>query len=130
MVEPSSPKKSPDTTKQEDQQQIKTSQDKQKTVDEKPELHPACRLKRGKKKSKDEYEAVEPNKCPFMYEHKRKPCRKALWKRPDLTKSAYCVSHAHLDSPDVKFVNCPHEPFNYMPESGLEHHLKVCPAWA
>ena len=92
-----------------------------------PQFHAACMKKRQKKKSKEEYTLVEPDKCPFVYEHKSKPCRKSFWKRPDGTKSGFCVMHAYKDSPKVKFVNCPHEPTNWMPETALEHHLTVCP---
>mmetsp|Transcript_7837 Transcript_7837/g.9460 ORF Transcript_7837/g.9460 Transcript_7837/m.9460 type:complete len:101 (-) Transcript_7837:1005-1307(-) len=70
---------------------------------------------------------VTPDKCPFMPERKNKACRKALWKRPDGTKSAYCVVHAHKDTPNMEYVACPHEPKNIMPKAFLEHHLKVCP---
>ena len=70
---------------------------------------------------------VPPDKCPFIITHKVKACRKALYKRPDGSKSAFCVVHAYQDTPDLEYVACPFEPKNRMPKLHLEHHLTVCP---
>lgn len=70
---------------------------------------------------------MPPGRCPFVIVRKNKPCRKALWKRPDGTKSAYCVMHAFEDTPDIEYETCPFEPKNRMPKAVLAHHLTVCP---
>ena len=64
--------------------------------------------------------------CPFMIPGKNRPCKRPLLTRPDGTKSAYCNIHAYIDSPDLKYVECPYEPNNMMPEHELEKHLLVC----
>ena len=80
------------------------------------------------KLSKEEYRNVSTEgKCPFILERKKKPCRKAPWKRLDGSRSTYCVIHAYLDTPNMEYVTCPWEPKNVMPKEHLEHHLKVCP---
>ena len=77
--------------------------------------------------SREEYIAVPEGKCPFIITHKIKACRKALWKRPDGTKSAFCVIHAYQDTPEMEYEACPYEPKNRMPKFMMEHHLTVCP---
>ena len=77
--------------------------------------------------NREQYTNVQPDKCPFIQEKKGKPCRKAPWKRPDATKSEYCVRHAYKDTPDLEYAVCPYEPKNVMLKTQLEHHLTVCP---
>ena len=77
--------------------------------------------------SKDEYYGVTDNSCPFILLQKERPCRKSLYKRPDGTKSGYCIVHAYKDSPDIKYAACPFEPLNSMPEHMLAAHIEVCP---
>ena len=67
--------------------------------------------------NREQYTNVPPGKCPFIQEKKGKPCRKALWKRPDATKSGFCVVHAYKDTPGLEYAVCPYEPKNVMPKS-------------
>lgn len=59
--------------------------------------------------------------------NKERPCRKDLFKRPDGTKSGFCIVHAYIDSPGLKYVTCPFEPLFSMPEHMLAKHIEVCP---
>lgn len=77
--------------------------------------------------SKDDYYGCAENKCPFIVFNKERPCKKDLFKRPDGSKSKYCIVHAYVDSPDIKFVTCPYEPRFSMPEYLLAQHVLVCP---
>lgn len=77
--------------------------------------------------SRDEYYGCKETQCPFIVFNKERPCRKDLFRRPDGSKSKYCIVHAYVDTPDIKFVTCPFEPKFSMPEYMLAAHVEVCP---
>ena len=89
------------------------------------ELQETLKAKRLKKKA--DKKKIVPGLCPFMIPQRERPCKHHPLTRPDGTKSAYCISHAYIDSPDMKYATCPFEPKNSMPEHLLEQHLLVCP---
>lgn len=91
------------------------------------EKHKTLKEKRAKKATREEHYSVKDGQCPFELPKKKRPCKQAYFKRPNGTKSNYCRFHAHLDTPDIKFVPCPYEKDNAMPDYMLADHLKVCP---
>lgn len=83
--------------------------------------------KRQQKMTAEDFYGCSETQCPFILLNKERPCRKDLYKRPDGTKSRYCIVHAYVDSPGLKYVTCPYEPRFSMPESMLAKHIEVCP---